>query len=389
MKFPQREERKRAANSDYLLIMKTINDIKAILYDVNETDNEVISAFSNLKGPLFVPFNGEEELGNNIEKYKNQGFNSKEVVILKSFKGRFYQLCPGSPGVTCCNYKVINTCFNCIYNCTYCFLNLYLNSFGIIQFVNIKDLENELDDFLNTMDRNFVYRIGSGEFTDSLMIDDITGMGERLINKFSGIKNCMLELKTKSNNVDHLLNINYKGNTVLAWSMNTQRNIIKYEQDTASFEERVESAGRACDANYFIAFHFDPIIIYNDWEKDYKYIIKVIFQKVKADKIVWISLGGFRYSPAFKDILRNKFVDEELTTEEMFPGIDGKYRYLKNKRIDIYRTIIRYIHEFTDKPFIYLCMESRDVWNSVFNRYYDSSQLLEKDFSEYLKKTFL
>ncbi len=389
MNCPQRAEKGKAVTIDYILQMKTINDIKAILYDNNHTDNEVISAFLKLKGPLFIPFNNEEDLGSYIENFKSRGFKSKEVVILKPFKGRFFQICPGSPRVTCCNYKVINTCFNCIYNCTYCFLNSYLNSFGVFQFINIEDLERELDDFLNTMDHNFVYRIGSGEFTDSLMVDNITGMGERLIKKFSSNKNCMLELKTKSNNVDHLLKIKNKGNSVLAWSINTRRNIIKYEQDTASLEERIMSAQKACNANYFIAFHFDPIIVYEGWEKDYKNIIIDLFKNVNTEKIVWISMGGFRYSPAFKDILRYKFVNEELTTEEMFPGIDGKYRYLKNKRIDIYRTIVRYIHEFTGKPFIYLCMESKDVWNSVFNRYYDSSRLFEKDFSEYLKKTFI
>jgi spore photoproduct lyase len=221
------------------------------------------------------------------------------------------------------------------------------------------------------------------------MMDDITRIGESLISKFCSYKNVMLELKTKSNNIDHLLSIKEKGSTVLAWSLNTERNIAKYEKGSASLNERIQAAKKAGEADFFLAFHFDPVIIYEGWEKDYKDLIDNLFSNINPEKLVWISLGCFRYSPGFKDILRDKFPDEELTLEEMFPGVDGKYRYLKNKRIEIYKTMKGYINNFTKKPFIYLCMESVDVWHSVFNKYYDTSFALEKDFSEYLKDKFV
>ncbi len=367
--------------------MRTSRDIRAVLFDSRENDNRIISRFLQLIGPEFISFRNDEELNDHVNALKYK-YNSKEVVILKSFKGRFFQLCPGSQGVTCCNYRVINTCINCLYDCTYCFLNSYLNSFGIIQFTNIEDIYKEVDLFLKTGDSGFIYRIGSGEFTDSLMMDDVTGIGEKLISKFSSDKNMMLELKTKSNNVGHLLDIGEKGSAVLAWSLNTERNIAKYESGSASLTERLEAAGKAGRAGFFLAFHFDPIIIYNGWEDDYKYLIQRLFTAADEEKVVWISLGCFRYSPGFKEILRDKFPGEELTTEEMFPGADGKYRYLKNKRINIYSTIKEFINSHTDKPFIYLCMESADVWHTVFQRHYDTALSLERDFSEYLKNTF-
>jgi spore photoproduct lyase len=221
------------------------------------------------------------------------------------------------------------------------------------------------------------------------MMDEITGIGESLIEKFSTYKNIMLELKTKSGNVDHLLGIKDKGSAVLAWSLNTERNIAKYEKGSASLKKRIDAAKKACEAGFFLAFHFDPIIIYDGWEQDYTTVINDLFSKINADKVVWISLGCFRYAPGYKDIIQEKFPDEELTLEEMFPGIDGKYRYLKNKRINIYKTIKGFLNTYTKKPFIYLCMETGNVWHSVFNNYYESSESLEKDFSEYLKNTFL
>jgi spore photoproduct lyase len=368
--------------------MKTANDIKAVLFNEKEKDKKITRNFLQINGPEFFSFNDDAELAHHINKIKTR-FNSKEVIILNSFKGRFFQVCPGSRGVTCCNYRIINTCFNCFYGCTYCFLNSYLNSFGILQFTNLEDLHIEIDQFLKDINPGFVYRIGSGEFTDSLMMDDITRIGENLIAKFSRYRNVMFELKTKSNNIDHLLDIKEKGSTVLAWSLNTERNFAKYENGSALINDRIKAAKKAAKANFFLAFHFDPIIIYKDWEKDYKDLIDNLFSNIDAEKIVWISLGCFRYSPGFKNILQDKFPDEELTLEEMFPGIDGKYRYLKKKRTEIYITLKNYIGNYTDKPFIYLCMESIDVWHSVFNRYYDTSLALEQDFNGYLKNKFL
>ena len=368
--------------------MKTANEIKAVLFDEKDKDKQITRSFLGIQGPEFISFKDDDELSEIISRIKHR-YKSKEVIILKPFKGRFFQVCPGSRSVTCCNYRLINTCFNCFYDCTYCFLNSYLNSYGILQFSNLEDLHNEIDNFLMECDPKFVYRIGSGEFTDSLMMDDVTRLGESLIAKFSRHRNTMLELKTKSGNIDHLLGIKDKGNTVLAWSLNTPRNISNYEHGSALLHERIEAAKKASEAGFFLAFHFDPVIIYEDWEKEYGELIRNLFSKIDGNRVVWISLGCFRYSPGFKDILQDRFPDEELTLEEMFPGVDGKYRYLKHKRIEIYRTIKGFINNYTEKPFIYLCMESAEVWHAVFNRHYNSSLDLEKDFSGYLKNTFL
>ncbi len=368
--------------------MKTIKDIRAVLFDKSDPDNVIAAGLRARKGLTFIGYADEPDLERRIKELQDRGFSSKEVLILKRFQGRFFQRCPGSPGVICCNYRVINTCFNCFYNCTYCFLNSYLNAFGIVQFTNTENIFNEIDSFIDGADPELIYRIGSGEFTDSLMMDEASGIGKNLIERYSGCPNIMIELKTKSENIGHLLDIKKKGNAVLAWSLSTERNVSAYEMDSAPVRERIKAAGRAFRAGYYLAFHFDPIIIYDGWEEDYKNLIGELFAGVSPDRVVWISMGGFRYSPGFKDIIREKFPDEEMTAEEMFPGIDGKFRYLKNKRVDIYKKMKGYINCFTERPFIYLCMESGDVWDSVFGRRYGSSEELERDFSAHLKKNF-
>jgi len=332
-----------------------------------------------------MPFSSDSELGRIINELKLE-YDSKEVLILKKFPGRKFQKCPGSSEVICCNYYLLNTCFNCLYDCTYCFLNSYLNSFGIVQFTNLEELVPAIEEFASSADK--IVRVGTGEFTDSLMFDEITGISRSLVSATAGIKNLFLEFKTKSANIDHILEIENKGNTVLAWSLNTEKNINEYEAGTASLEERLHAAYKAQKNGYYTAFHFDPMIKYSGWIDDYIAVIDTVFNDLSPEKIVWISLGCFRYSSGFKDIIKHKYPLEKLTIEEMFPGIDGKYRYLKSERVTIFSKMKNRISHYSDKPFVYLCMEGEDMWREIFNADFKTSEDLELAFSDHLIRHF-
>lgn len=368
--------------------MKTINNIKVVIYNPSEKEELIVKKILSTIKVKTITYSNEDELGAILTELENSAYKSKEVLLIKKFMGRFFQICPGTPEMICCNYRLINTGFNCLYNCAYCYLQIYLNSFGILQFSNMGQVLKELDDFIETMDPNKIYRIGTGEYTDSLMMDNITGISEMLIEKLAKYPNIMLELKSKSDNIDHLINIPNKGNCVIAWSLNTPKNIQDYEEDTASLEKRLEAAKKISDAGYFLAFHFDPIIIYENWQKDYSELLEKLFAVVNKDKVAWISLGGFRYTPDFKEVLNDNFPDQRMTLEEMFPSIDGKYRYFKKNRFAIYSFMKDEIAKYTDVPFVYMCMESADAWLQVFGKEYSSSEELEDDIAEYLKNRF-
>jgi spore photoproduct lyase len=368
--------------------MRTVDDIKAILYLREDKDNPIVGGFGALSGKQVIECEDDAGLDREIEAVKARGTASKEVVILKKFPGRMFQKCPGSPGMICCNYLLINIGFNCLYNCTYCYLNYYLNSYGITQFINVEFSFQEMERTI-MMDRNTVYRIGSGEYTDSLMLDEITGIGEKLIHEAAPHGNLFLELKTKSANVRHLLGIEEKGNAVLAWTLNTPRNIGMYEAGSASLEERIDAAAAACGAGYLTAFHFDPMIAYDGWIDQYREVLDLLFNRVDPSRVAWISLGCFRYSPGFREIIRDAFPGQGLTAAELFPGPDGKYRYLKHVRVGAYRSMLEKIRSYSDVPFVYLCMETESVWGDVFGVEYHNSEDLEKAFSIHLKDKFL
>ena len=369
--------------------MNSFDSIKIVLYNKEDLKHtiasEIIEKTINRKKQL-LEFYSEEDLTLKILELKKT-YISKEVLILKEFMGRKFQKCPGSPNVICCNYYLLNTCFNCLYNCTYCFLNSYLNSYGIVQFVNLEDLTELMLSHCGSRDQ--AVRIGTGEFTDSMMFDEITSISTELIESTSAIKNLFLEFKTKSSNIDHLGKIEKKGNAVIAWSVNTQRNIDLYEEGASSINSRIDAAVKAQKWGYYTAFHFDPIIKYNNFIEEYFTVIELMAHRLDPSRIVWISLGCFRYSPGFKEVIKNSFPDEKLTVEEMFPGCDGKYRYLTPERTDIFKKIKDKLQVHFPDVFIYLCMEDSEMWHKVFGRKYTESDDLENDFNDHLRKNFM
>jgi spore photoproduct lyase len=193
-----------------------------------------------------------------------------------------------------------------------------------------------------------------------------------------------LEFKTKSSNVDHLLDMDPAERVVLAWSLNTPFAIDKYEQDTASLDERLSAAARSAGAGFLLAFHFDPMVLYPGHLEEYLQVLDSMMQAVPPERIAWISLGCFRYVPGFPDVMRVRFPDEEMTFPEMVPGLDGKYRYLKPKRLELYSEMMERIRQYHSGIFVYLCMEPDDLWYRLTGREYAGSLELEKELSDNL-----
>ncbi|MBN2436130.1 MAG: DNA photolyase [Spirochaetes bacterium] len=359
------------------------DSIKAVIYNNSEV-NEYVDRFLNLQNVDYYCYDSDDELNRIIANVSKKN-ESKEVIIFKKFLGRIFQMCPGTPEMICCNYRLVNTGFNCLYNCAYCYLQIYLNSFGIQLFSNMDQLYSHIDPFFDQIKSDYIYRIGTGEFTDSLMFDDLTGIGKKLIEIFASYPSIMLELKTKSSNIDHLLDIEKKGNSVIGFSINTDTNSKLYEEGAATVKERLIAAGKAAKAGYYTAFHFDPVIIYDNWQEEYLAVVDMLFDYLPVTSIAWISMGGFRYQGSFIKTVRNNFPGERMSTGEFFPCKDMKYRYQWHLRSKIYRTLNDAIRLKTDHPYVYMCMESSEMWQEVFGKNFETSEHLEKDFSDHLR----
>lgn len=287
----------------------------------------------------------------------------KEVLYLTRNKGAFLKPCPGTGHYTCCGYQILHIGSYCSMDCAYCILQAYFHPPVLQYFVNHADMLQELD---RALGERRVQRIGTGEFTDSLIWELWTDLSQQLISLFARQDRAALELKTKTTHVGALNGLSHNRKTILAWSLNTERVIRGEERGTASLEARLRKAAESAAAGYPLAFHFDPLVIYDGCEADYRSVVQRLFAAVRPEQVVWISLGTFRFMPGLKPIIQKRFPQSRLIYGEFITGLDGKMRYFKPLRMNLYREMATAIHERAPEVCVYLCMEDDEVWQDAF-----------------------
>ncbi|MGD9202865.1 MAG: DNA photolyase [Chitinispirillia bacterium] len=298
----------------------------------------------------------------NISSIPEEVLEERNRIVKKDNNGSFWKSCPGTgDGYLCCGYQIVTPFIGCGMYCSYCILQEYFNFQNYVIFKNIDDLEKEIHKKISYI--KGIIRVGTGEFADSLYFEHVHGLSSRIVSILDPYANVLTELKTKSNNINILRKIKNPSKVVIGFSMNTERLIKIHEKGTASLEERVNAAVECEKMGFWVAFHFDPIIWYPQWYKEYEMVIDTIFSKIQdLNRIAWISLGGFRTMPSLKNRLRKYKLHIPLFAGEMIIGHDKKYRYFRPLRIEFYTTFQNIIEKYFPEITLYLCMESPEVW---------------------------
>lgn len=290
----------------------------------------------------------------------------KELYLCKN-KGHFFKPCPGTKEYRCCDYQVLNIGTNCPIDCSYCILQAYLNTPWLTFFVNIEQLQSEISRVL-TKNVSTFFRIGTGEFTDSLALDRLTHLSKILVPQIGQSTNSILELKTKSGVIENLEHLQHNNRTIISWSLNSDLMTQSEEVRAASLVERLECARQCVDWGYPVSFHFDPIIDHPGWEDGYRRTIEKLFTYVPSEAIIWISLGALRYIPALKEIGLQRFPQTKIYYNEFIHGLDAKQRYFRPHRVEMYKHIYSLLKKYvSEQTCIYFCMESDEIWQEVMN----------------------
>ncbi len=285
----------------------------------------------------------------------------KPLLFIVKEKHDFLKPCPCSKGHISCGYWIFNLGFGCPFDCSYCYLQQYTNTPGIVLPANLEDFFRRFDKFHQKLKKPI--RIGTGEFSDSLALDDLTNYSSQLINYFRG-KKVFFELKTKSNKIKNIIKEKPSSNIIISWSLSPNTTIALEEKGSARLKERLAGAKKVQKAGFRVGFHFDPIIHRQGWEQEYKNLIQKLYSEVNPP-FAWISLGTLRCNRELKSITEQRFPESNIFYDELFLGSDRKLRYPKFLRTAIYIKMVNWIRKFDPSSPVYLCMESKDVWDSV------------------------
>ena len=284
-----------------------------------------------------------------------------ETLLIHQEKYDFLKPCPCSCGSAGCGYNLINLGFGCRFECEYCFLQQYQNLHAILWPANVNEFLQKLDEGKFNKGPFDRPRIGSGEFTDSLVFDDITQYSQALVPFFRARPQWQFEFKTKSTNIDGLLKAGGCENIVVSWSVNSSKITDNAEHFTPGLTARLQAACEAARAGYRLGFHFDPVIIYDGYEPDYARTVEQMADTLPADKIAWISVGTLRFSRELKKQIEIRFPKNFMLDGEFLLDFDGKMRYGTTERMNVYRFLVPLLRRTFPKAYVYLCMEDPQI----------------------------
>jgi len=292
----------------------------------------------------------------------------KRSLLLSDFRAEPIKPCPGTPRYLCCRYEILNFATGCPLECAYCILQDYFSNPLLIVQANSDAFLAAAGETLRARPDRF-FRLGTGEFTDSLALDPLTGYARLLIEFARGLPNAILELKTKTTSIEGILGIDHGGRVICAWSANSKRVIAEEEFRVASLDDRLGAAAQCETAGYRLAFHFDPIFHYDGWRDDYRRAVERVFERIRPESIAWISLGCFRYRPGLERVIRERFPLSSHTYGEFIRASDGKMRYPQPLRIEMYHQMMQWIRAAGGGDvLVYLCMENARVWRGAMGR---------------------
>jgi spore photoproduct lyase len=279
-------------------------------------------------------------------------------------KGAFVKHCPCSPGAVPCGYFNLNLQTGCPFDCSYCILQAYLgNKEQGVFYTNYKDMQEELEKFL--AGKNDV-RIGSGELSDSLAYEMVRPGAARVLELFRNFPRAVFEFKTKAVHVRALLAVKETPvNIVISWSLNPPRLIRGEEWLTPTLTRRLQALAAIQDKGYKVGIHFDPLILFPDWQKHYRELIRRLATVIRPERVAWWSLCALRFPPELKKHIFTHRASQ-LFWGELIRGLDGKYRYFKPLRLELFNFIRKEIEKQLSREVpLYLCMEDAAVWREI------------------------
>lgn len=288
----------------------------------------------------------------------------KETLRLLPFRGSVLKSCPGTRGYICCGYQILQVGTNCPLDCSYCILQAYFNQPSLRVFVNLEQALEGIGQRMGECPEK-IFRIGTGEFTDSLALDPVLGWTQILLPFISKTKNAVLELKTKTTEIGALLASGWRERVVVSWSLNSPLVAAREEKGAPGIRRRLLAARQCQEEGFALGFHFDPLIHHPDWSAGYRQTVEMMDQYIDPKGVIWVSLGSLRFMPHLKRVIRARHPDTHVLDGEFVPGLDGKMRYFRPIRSEMYHFVWEILKAWYRPLGIYLCMESDAVWQEA------------------------
>jgi len=302
--------------------------------------------------------------GSNSKKGMEKLNSERGVLLLRNRSSPFIEQFQHPIG-RCAKFYKLTAYNNCNFWCEYCYLYLTFRTQPIpTHFINYEKMYAEIEKFDKARIPKSLKVLNLGELGDPLAVDYITGFAKQIISFMpEHAPGTRLLFLTKSDCVDEILKLNHGEQSIISFSVNTEKVFQELEHRTASPESRLRAAEKVQQAGYEVRLRIDPVIFYSTWEKDYIELVDKIFQFVRPTRI---TIGEYRPSNGLASHICLRFPDSPLLRiNKSLVREGGKLRYPEDQRVKMFRTIVEEIRKNDPTIDISLCKEPSPIWKAA------------------------
>tara|TARA_Y100000590_G_scaffold334400_1_gene380509 strand:+ start:432 stop:1427 length:996 start_codon:yes stop_codon:yes gene_type:complete len=311
---------------------------------------KILSRFKKNINVVYCDHYGE------IFNIKSQNFRiqkNKPALILAKKEGKKIHNIPKNFGIGGKKNYYFSHMLNCIYDCEYCFLQGKHMSAHYLLFINYEDFFLDIKKQIkkNSSEKSYFF---SGYDCDSLAFDGITDFIKSFLPIFKNNTNGILEIRTKSTQVERILKFKPIDNCIIAFSF-TPENISKLiEHKVPSVKKRIDSMKKLTDMGWNIGLRFDPIVPACNFGKIYDDLFKSIVSKIPKKNIHSVSFGMMRFpKKMFKKIIKEN--PNTKIDSLNFKNNNGIYSYEIDQKKKIENIILSKLKKYMGDIPIYNC----------------------------------
>jgi spore photoproduct lyase len=279
----------------------------------------------------------------------------------------------------CCNLQTLDAVMNCGYGCSYCSIQSFYHHDEIVFHENFRDKLSDIK-----LDPERIYHIGTGQSSDSLLWGNRNNVLRDLFDWVGEHPNVILELKTKSANINYLLNNVVPRNVIVTWSVNAETIVNNEEHRTAPLHSRLAAARRVADKGIVVGFHLHPIVAFKGWQQEYDALAGELVSSFYPQEVALVSLGTLTYiKPVIKTLRQRKLKSKIL--QMPMEDAAGKLSYPYELKVEFFGRVYQQFKAWHESVFFYLCMEDTSLWPAVFGYDYATNQ----EFEDAMKNAYL
>jgi len=272
-------------------------------------------------------------------------------------------------GIICQSAYQLHSVTGCPFRCDYCGMGKVIRVL-----VNTDEYVQQLNGWLETAGEQRLFKWDNR--SDVSCLEPEYGLSEKLVHYFAEKPERYLQLYIgKSDNCEHLLDLDHRGKTILQWSIGPRTQCEHMEERTASMEERIEAGRRCREAGYIVRFRFSPLVPVVNWREECTELIEKLCTRAQPDIISLCAFGWMSWGET-RERMKLELFDPQFVAamEACAPFISERGIRCGAQTIpfDARYTLLSYcldeIRRVRPETHVALCLEPREMWAAFDGR---------------------